>query len=141
MITTEIDKIPIDKRPIHCIKDEDDHQKIIHIRHDDKWEKEIELDWTSQIHNGYFGTETRDKGEKVIFTGIKQLEENIIKEIEKLNDMKKKSEYTAEKGHPPNKVLIIHGLLEYVNIDKENLLRIIDDAYSKKTATVYPRIV
>jgi hypothetical protein len=72
MITTEIDKIPIDERPIHCIKDEDDHQKILHIRHADKWEKETELEWTSQIHNGYFDTdnELSINKEKIIFNGL-----------------------------------------------------------------------
>ena len=134
MITTEMDKIPIDERPIHCVKDEDENQKILHIRHENKWEKEIELDWTSQIHNCYFDTYEEKKDETIIFTGIKKLEDNIISEIEKLNDLRKKSQYSSERGHPPNKVLIIKCLLEYANIDKDNLLQIIDQAYSKNMA-------
>jgi hypothetical protein len=129
MITTEMNKIPIDERPIHCIKDEDENQKILHIRHQNKWEKEIELDWTSQIHNGYFETHEENKDETIIFTGIKKLEDNIISEIEKLNDLRKRSQYSSERGHPPNKVLIIKCLLDYANIDKDNLLQIIDQAY------------
>ena len=132
MITTEMDKIPIDKRPIHCIKDEDENQKILHIRHQNKWEKEIELDWTSQIHNYYFDTYEEKKDETIIFTGIKKLEDNIISEIEKLNDLRKRSQYTSERSHPPNKVLIIKCLLDYANIDKDNLLQLIDQAYLTK---------
>jgi hypothetical protein len=40
LIKNEIDKMPIDERPIHCIKNEDERQKILHIRHDNKWETE-----------------------------------------------------------------------------------------------------
>ena len=132
MITTEMDKIPIDERPIHCIKDEDENQKILHIRHQNKWEKEFELHWTSQIHNCYFDSYEENKDETIIFTGIKQLEDNIITEIEKLNDLRKRSQYSSERGHPPNKVLIIKCLLDYTNIDKDNLLQLIDQAYLTK---------
>jgi hypothetical protein len=134
MITNEIDKLPIDERPIHCIKNEDENQKILHIRHDDKWKKEVEIDWTSQIHN-YFhdtGEEPSPEEEKIIFNGIKQLEENIKTEIEKLNNVSTKYEYNSELGHPPNRVNIIKCLLDYVNIEKDQLLKIVENAYKKR---------
>jgi hypothetical protein len=56
--------------------------------------------------------------EKIIFNGLKQLEENIIKEIAKLYSTNIQREYSYEIGHPPNKVRIIKCLLEYVNIEK-----------------------
>lgn len=135
MIQNEIEKMPIDERPIHCIKDEDEHQKILHIRHDNKWEKETELEWTTQIHNYYLddGDEPSEEEEKIIFNSLKKLEENIIAEIAKLNNIKTEKEYSYEAGHPPNKVRIIKCLLDYVNIEKPELLKIIERAYSKKT--------
>jgi len=45
MIKTEMDKLPFVERPIQCIKNEDDHQKILHIRHENEWRKETELEW------------------------------------------------------------------------------------------------
>jgi hypothetical protein len=137
LIKTEIDKMPIDERPIHCIKDEDERQKILHIRHDNKWETETELEWTSQIHNYYIddGDEASPEEEKIIFNGLKQLEENIIAEIAKLNNAKTQREYSYETVHPPNKVRIIKCLLDYVNIAKEDILKIIERAYSKKAQT------
>ena len=138
LITNEIDKLPIDERPIHCIKNEDENQKILHIRHDDTWKKEIELDWTSQIHN-YFhdtGEEPSPEEEKIIFNGIKQLEENIKTEIEKLNNVLTKREYKSELGHPPNRVNIIKCLLDYVNIEKDQLLQIVEKAYKKRNTQI-----
>ena len=134
LIKSEIDKMPIDERPIHCIKDEDERQKILHIRHDNKWETETELEWTSQIHNYYLddGDEPTPEEEKIIFNGLRQLEENIIAEIAKLNNTNTQREYSCEAVHPPNKVRIIKCLLDYVNIEKPELLKIIERAYSKK---------
>ena len=131
MIKNELDKMPIDERPIQCIKNEDEHQQILHIRHENKWNKETELEWTQQIHNYYIddGDEATNEEEKIIFNGLKQLEENIIKEIAKIYSNTIQREYSYEIGHPPNKVRIIKCLLEYVNIEKNDLLRIIEQAY------------
>ena len=131
MLKNELDKLPIDERPIQCIKNEDEHQQILHIRHENKWNKETELEWTQQIHNYYLddGDEASKEEEKIIFNGLKQLEENIIKEIAKLYSSNIQREYSYEIGHPPNKVRIIKCLLEYVNIEKNDLLHIIEQAY------------
>jgi hypothetical protein len=131
MLKNELDKLPIDERPIQCIKNEDEHQQILHIRHENKWNKETELEWTQQIHNYYLddGDEATKEEEKIIFNGLKQLEENIIKEIAKLYSSNIQREYSYEIGHPPNKVRIIKCLLEYVNIEKNYLLNIIEEAY------------
>lgn len=134
MLKNELDKIPIDERPIQCIKCEDEHQQILHIRHENKWNKETELEWTQQIHNYYIddGDQPKPEEEKIIFNGLKQLEENIVKEIAKLYSNNIQREYSYEIGHPPNKVRIIKCLLEYVNIEKNDLLRIIEKAYYNK---------
>ena len=138
MIKTEMEKLPFVERPIQCIKDEDDHQKIIHIRHENEWRKETELEWTQQIHNYYIddGDEAPEDQEKIIFVGLKKMEDNIIEQIRKLygntytcND--KQREYKYEMSHIPNKIRIIKCLLEYVNIDKDELLKILEVAYNE----------
>jgi hypothetical protein len=138
MIKTEMDKLPFVERPIQCIKNEDDHQKILHIRHENEWRKETELEWTQQIHNYYIddGDEAPEDQEKIIFVGLKTMEDNIIEQIRKLyghtySCTDKQREYKYEMSHIPNKIRIIKCLLEYVNIDKDELLKILEVAYNE----------
>jgi hypothetical protein len=138
MIKTEMEKLPFVERPIQCIKDEDDHQNILHIRHDNEWRKETELEWTQQIHNYYIddGDEAPEDQEKIIFVGLKRMEDNIIEQIRKLyghtySCKDKQREYKYEMDHIPNKIRIIKCLLEYVNIDKDELLKILEVAYNE----------
>ena len=138
MIKTEMEKLPFVERPIQCIKDEDDHQNILHIRHDNEWRKETELEWTQQIHNYYIddGDEAPEDQEKIIFVGLKKMEDNIIEQIRKLyghtySCKDKQREYKYEMDHIPNKIRIIKCLLEYVNIDKDELLKILEVAYNE----------
>jgi len=133
MLKTEIDKFPIAERPIQCIKDEDENQKILHIRHQDEWYKEKEIDWTTQIHNSSLGdddapTETE---EKIIFQSIKQMEKQILHKIGVLYGKDVQRDYSYEVDHPANKVRIIKYILEYINIERETLLKIIDETYNK----------
>jgi hypothetical protein len=133
MLKNEIDKFPIAERPIQCIKDEDENQKILHIRHQDEWYKEKEIDWTTQIHNSSLGdddapTETE---EKIIFQSIKHMEKQILHKIGVLycNDVQR--DYSYEVDHTANKVSIIKYILEYINIERETLLKLIDETYNK----------
>ena len=73
---------------------------------------------------------------KIIFNGIKQLEENIKTEIAKLNNIRTNAEYKSETNHPPNKINIIKCLLDYVNIEKDQLLKIVEKAYKKRNPLI-----
>ena len=137
MIKTEMDKIPIVERPIQCIKNEDALQEILHIRHDNEWRKETELEWTAQINNYYIDDETIPEEDcKIIFKGIKQMEDNIIEQIKKLYEntskvIEKTREYKYEMDYVPNKMRIIKCLLEYIHMDRNELNRLIDEAYKQ----------
>lgn len=138
MIKSEIDKLPIIERPIQCIKNEDENQQILHIRHNNKWNKETELEWTQQIHNYYIDDEDEpsEENKKIIFYGLKQMEDNIIEQIQKLYQHTGKlnqthREYKSEMSYVPNKMRIIKSLIEYVNITREELNQIIDEAYKQ----------
>jgi hypothetical protein len=41
------------QRPIYSFNGEDEHQKIVHIKHDDKWVVERELGWEKQVRKEY----------------------------------------------------------------------------------------
>ena len=138
MIKTELDKLPPIERPIQCIKNEDEHQQILHIRHNNKWKKETELEWTQQIHNYYIDDEDepQEEDKKVIFYALKQMEDNIIEQIQKLYQhtgklTATKREYKCEMDYVPNKMRIIKCLLEHVNMDKNELKNLIEEAYKQ----------
>lgn len=135
LLKDELDKMPLNERPIHCIKNEDEHQKILHIRHENEWYKETELDWTSQIHNYYLddGDEPSESEKKIIFTALQHMEEHFMKRINQLYEKQPdtKREYEYEVVHPPNKVRIIKYMLEYINMEREELLKIIEETYKK----------
>jgi hypothetical protein len=138
LIKSELDKLPIIERPIHCIKNEDENQQILHIRHNNTWSKETELEWTQQIHNYYIDDEDEpaDENKKIIFYAIKQMEDNIIEQIQKLYEHtgklgSTKREYKCEMNYVPNKMRIIKCLIEHVNLDRDEILRIIDEAYKQ----------
>jgi hypothetical protein len=138
LIKSELDKLPMIERPIHCIKNEDENQQILHIRHNNTWSKETELEWTQQIHNYYIDDEDEpaDENKKIIFYAIKQMEDNIIEQIQKLYEhtgklASTKREYKCEMNYVPNKMRIIKCLIEHVNLDRDEILRIIDEAYKQ----------
>jgi hypothetical protein len=138
LIKSELDKLPIIERPIHCIKNEDENQQILHIRHNNTWSKETELEWTQQIHNYYIDDEDEpaDENKKIIFYAIKQMEDNIIEQIQKLYEHtgklgSTKREYKCEMNYVPNKMRIIKCLIEHVNMDKNELKNLIEEAYKQ----------
>lgn len=138
MIKSELDKLPILERPIQCIKNEDENQQIIHVRHNNKWNKETELEWTQQIHNYYIDDddEPEEDDRKIIFYAIKKIEDNIIEQIEKLYRhtgklLEKQREYKYEMDYVPNKMRIIKSLIEHINFERDEIIRIIDEAYKQ----------
>jgi hypothetical protein len=134
MLKAAIDKYPITERPIQCIKDEDENQKILHIRHENEWHKEKEIDWTSQIHNSSLGEDDAptESEEKIIFQAIKKMEKHILNKIGILYGRDVQRDYSYEVDHPCNKIRIIKYILEYINIEREELMKIIDETYNKK---------
>lgn len=133
LITNEIDKLPINERPIFCIKNENEGQQIVHVRHNDQWNRETELEWTKQTYSFYVNDddEPADEDKKIIFYAVKQLEENIIKQIQRVYRNKVKlvpttREYKCEMNHVPNKFRIIKLIIDHVNIEREELSKIIE---------------
>ena len=133
-------KIPFVERPIHYIESEDPNQQIIHIRDNNEWKKETELEWTSQIHNYYSGEfdENMPENDKTkIFFGLKELEDNII---DKITEYYSKSiqfkvferDNQSEMNYVPNKIKIIKYLLENIKLDKTELVSLIEKSDEPK---------
>ena len=53
IITKRYNNLPEYERPIYSFVGEDEHQKVVHIQHDDKWVVERELGWTNQVRIEY----------------------------------------------------------------------------------------
>ena len=53
IITKSYNNLPEYERPIYSLVGEDEHQKVVHIQHDDKWVVERELEWTNQVRREY----------------------------------------------------------------------------------------
>lgn len=50
ILQKNLEELPINKRPLHYVVGEDPYQQLIHIRKDNKWTIESELNWMQQIH-------------------------------------------------------------------------------------------
>jgi hypothetical protein len=73
----------------------------------------------------------------MIFYAIKQMEDNIIDQIQRLYQhtgklTSTKREYKCEMDYVPNKMRIIKCLIEHVNLDRDEILHIINEAYKQK---------
>jgi hypothetical protein len=53
IITKSYNSLPENERPIYSFIGEDEHQKVVHIQHDDKWVVERELGWEKQVRREY----------------------------------------------------------------------------------------
>ena len=50
ILQKNLNGLPLNKRPMHCIEGEDPHQQLMHIRQDDKWNISTFVNWLEQIH-------------------------------------------------------------------------------------------
>jgi hypothetical protein len=50
IIQKNLEELPLNRRPLHYLVGEDPHQNLIHIRQDDKWNVNSELNWMQQVH-------------------------------------------------------------------------------------------
>jgi hypothetical protein len=53
IITKNYKNLPEFERPIYSFSGEDEHQKVVHIKHNDKWIVERELGWEKQVRREY----------------------------------------------------------------------------------------
>ena len=53
IITKSYKSLPEFERPVYSFSGEDEHQKVVHIQHDDKWIVEREINWMDQVRREY----------------------------------------------------------------------------------------
>lgn len=71
------EQIPLNKRPMHYIEGEDPHQKIFHIRHNDEWKIDTELNCMKQINSDEI-CPTSSTEKQTLYFALKQLDEGKI---------------------------------------------------------------
>jgi hypothetical protein len=59
------------------------------------------------------------------------MEKQILHKIGILYGRDVQRDYSYEVDHPANKIRIIKYILEYINIERETLLKLIDETYNK----------
>jgi hypothetical protein len=70
ILRKNMSQIPLHKRPMHYLEGEDSHQQIFHIRQNDIWKTETEINWLKQIN-----ADDDDVLEKqTIYFALKQLD-------------------------------------------------------------------
>jgi len=124
IIQRNLEQLPVNKRPMHCLVGEDPHQQLVHIREDDKWNTSSELNWMQQIH--------ADDDDDVlvknpIYYALQKIDD---KKLEYLaynfyaNDLyvKHYSRLRAEINYRPDlKEKVYRNILKMINLDTDKL--------------------
>jgi hypothetical protein len=124
IIQRNLEQLPVNKRPMHCLVGEDPHQQLVHIRQDDKWNTSSELNWMQQIH--------ADDDDDVliknpIYYALQKIDD---KKLEYLaynlyaNDVyvKNHSRLRAEINYRPDlKEKVYHKILKMISLDTDKL--------------------
>lgn len=72
ILSKNMNQIPLNMRPMHYLEGEDNHQQIFHIRQNDIWKTETEINWLKQIN-----ADDDDVLEKqTIYFALKQLDKD-----------------------------------------------------------------
>jgi hypothetical protein len=124
IIQRNLEQLPVNKRPMHCLVGEDPHQQLLHIRQDDKWNTSSELNWMQQIH----ADDDDDVVNKnPIYYGLQKIDD---KKLEYLaynlyaNDLyiKHYSRLRAEINCRPDlKEKVYHNILKMISLDTDKL--------------------
>ena len=76
ILRRNLDGLPLDKRPLHCMEGEDPNQQLMHIRQDDKWNIGTYVNWLEQI----YADDDDDVVEKnPIYYALKKIDEEKLK--------------------------------------------------------------
>jgi hypothetical protein len=51
ILQKNLNGLPLNKRPMHCMEGEDPNQQLMHIRQDDKWNIGTYVNWLEQIYS------------------------------------------------------------------------------------------
>jgi hypothetical protein len=119
-----LDEIPIKNRPIYCIKNEDPHQEILHIRDGNIWNKVTELEWIKDIYD----TENiSEENMTIIYKILNKLGDHILEQLEKkygnncdFNHFKRRN--NSDILYPPCIIDIINKIILHIKMEKDTLL-------------------
>jgi hypothetical protein len=123
IIKKNLEKLPINKRPLHYLEGEDPHQQLMHIRQDDKWNIDTELNWMQQIHAD---DDDDVLNKNPIYYAIKKIDDEKLKYLGYFFHQDK--EYIMQHGRlhreisrPDFKEKVYRKLIKMIKLDPEQL--------------------
>jgi hypothetical protein len=123
IIQKNLDVIPINKRPLHYLEGEDPNQQLMHIREDNEWKLETELNWMKQVHADD-DDDVVDKNQ--IYYALKTIDNNKLKYLgyNFYNDAEFKVQHSRlhrEINRPDLKTEVYKKLTDMIKLDTTNL--------------------
>jgi hypothetical protein len=124
IIQRNLEQLPVNKRPMHCLIGEDPHQQLLHIRQDNKWNTSSELNWMQQIHADddddvvhknpiYYGLKTIDDKKLEYLAYNLYANESYVKHFSRL-----RAEINCR---PDLKEKVYHNILKMISLDTDKL--------------------
>jgi hypothetical protein len=123
IIKRNLEELPINKRPLHYLVGEDPHQKLMHIRQDDKWNIGTELNWMQQIH----ADDDDDVVEKnPIYYALKKIDDEKLKYLAYYFNQDKEcmlqhGRLTREISRPDFKEKVYQQLMTMITLNTDKL--------------------
>ena len=78
IIKKNLERLPINKRPLHHLEGEDPRQRLMHIRNDNKWDESTELNWMLNIHSDD-DSYVKEKDRNQIYYALKDIDNEKLK--------------------------------------------------------------
>jgi hypothetical protein len=127
MIVDKLKQLPIKERPIVCIKNEDQNQKVVHVRDKNSWKKETELGWVRQITESYMGDYDSDDPDDdhkplIMYHALKKFQSLITQFIDEYYSKMRtypqiRRENNYEMKDINNKIRIINEVIDEMKMD------------------------
>jgi len=127
MIVDKMKQMPLEERPIVFVKNEDQNQKIVHVRDKNSWKKETELAWVRQITDSYMGDYDSDDSEEeqkplIMYHALKKFQKLITEFIDEYyskmrsySDIRRENNYEMKDIN--NKIRIINEVIDELKMD------------------------
>jgi hypothetical protein len=126
IIQKNLEELPLNRRPLHYLVGEDPHQNLIHIRQDDKWNVNSELNWMQQLHSDDDDTVV-DKNP--IYYALKKIDDDKLAYLAYYFNQSK--EYMLQDGRlvreisrPDFKDIVYKKMIKMITLDINNLVGI-----------------
>ena len=127
-IKKHFEQISIADRPIYCVEGEEQHQKVLHIHHDNKWLVERDNKIYRDLNSASEATLEKEFEGVGIGKFLHDMDRECIKQISELYAKSSKQlkervirQFKLSSRQVPQKMTLVHMLMEIAHIDKTQL--------------------